>query len=388
MNTWIEFTPKQKKEAKINTKRYFKFGIVSLSFMFFTLSVMAGSPDLRTQDDTVKTPDVAENIPTINGDSTDACWSDVEWQEIDQVWIPWGGSVEADDYTGRYKILWSSTENLLYFLVEITDDVFVDGYVFGPGDYYNYDIVEVFIDEDKSGGVHNYEDTENAFAYHIVVDAPEEGEVNNDFVVCDMTGPVTTVNYASHFPELAMKKTGNQYTWEFSLAVYDDTYDNSNPEASRVDLSEGKITGLSLAYCDNDDPEEEPKTRDNFFGSVWVPENEYNDHWINADGFGTIELTGGAGIDDEPGTPGISFLSYPNPFADKAFIEFNLSKSSMVTIDVLNILGQSIDTVVEDRFQGGKHTVEWTPIDIPSGIYFCRMQTDSFAGTKKLLIIR
>jgi hypothetical protein len=360
--------------------------------MFFTLSVMAWTPHLRTQDDTVKTPDVGGNIPTIDGDSIDACWSDVKWQTIDQVWIPWGGSVEASDYTGKYKIVWSSEQNVLYFLVEITDDIFVDGYVFGPGDYYQYDIVEVFIDEDKSGGVHNYEvggvNAENAFAYHIVVDAPEDGEVNNDFVVCDMAGNTYTVNYADHFPELAMKKTGDRYTWEFSLAVYDDTYDNGNPEASRVELSAGKITGLSLAYCDNDSINEEPKTRDNFFGSVWVPEDEYNDHWINADGFGTIKLTSDAGIEDNSFVPGISFLNYPNPFTDKTFIEFDLPKSAKVTIDVLNILGQSVDTVVETRFQGGRHTVEWTPKDIPSGIYFCRMQAASYIGTKKLLIIR
>jgi len=357
--------------------------------MIFTLSVTAENPNLRIQDDTVKTPDVAENTPTLNGDSIDACWAEVDWQTIDQVWIPWGGSVEAEDYTGRYKIVWSSTENVLYFLVEITDDVFVDGYVFGPGDYYNYDIVEVFIDEDKSGGIHNYEtggvNAENAFAYHIVVDAPEDGEVNNDFVVCDMAGNTYTVNYAGHFPDLAMKKTGNQYTWEFSLAVYDDTYDNSNPENSRVDLSEGKIIGLSLAYCDNDAPDLE---RDNFFGSVEVSHADSNDHWINADGFGTIELTGDAGIDADPIATGISFLSYPNPFADKTFIEFELPKSSKVTIDILNILGQSVDTVIEASFQRGRHTVEWAPEGIPSGIYFCRMQTASFTDAKKLLIIR
>jgi hypothetical protein len=369
-------------------RQYFKFVRVFCFLIFFSVSVIAESPHIRVQDDTVKTPDV-ENIPTIDGLSDDACWGNVEWQEIDQVWIPWGGSVEADDYTGQYKIVWSSTENVLYFLVEITDDVFVDGYVFGPGDYYQYDIVEVFIDEDKSGGVHNYEDTENAFAYHIVVDAPEDGEVNNDFVVCDMTGPGSTVNYASHFPELAMRKDGNQYTWEFSLAVYADSFNIGNPEESRVDLSEGKISGLSLAYCDNDSINEEPKTRDNFFGSVEVPEDEYNDHWINADGFGTIELIDeSGGIDDNYETPGISFLSYPNPFEDKTIIEFQLPKSSKVTIDILNVLGQTVDTVIEARFTRGKHTVQWIPKDISSGIYFCRMQTNSFRGTKKLLIIK
>jgi len=376
----------------LSIRQYLKFVSVFFFLMFFSISGLAESSGIRAQDDTVKAPNV-ENIPTIDGLSDDACWGVVNWQSIDQVWIPWGGSVGADDYTGQYKVVWSSTENVLYFLVDITDDVFVDGYEYPDGDYYQHDIVEVFIDEDKSGGVHNYEgvgvNAENAFAYHIVVDAPEDGEVNNDFVVCDMTGPGTTVNYAGHFPELAMRKDGNQYTWEFSLAVYDSSYDNGDPEASRVDLSEGKISGLSLAYCDNDSINEEPKTRDNFFGSVEVPEDEYNDHWINADGFGTIKLIGeSGGIEDDSETPEISFLNYPNPFEDKTIIEFNLPKSSNVTIDILNILGQTVDTVTEARYGRGKHTVEWTPEDIPSGIYFCRMQTNSFRGTKKLLIIR
>jgi hypothetical protein len=185
-----------------------------------------------------------------------------------------------------------------------------------------------------------------------------------------------------------MRKDGNQYTWEFSLAVYDSSYDNGDPEASRVDLSEGKISGLSLAYCDNDSINEEPKIRDNFFGSVWVPEAEYNNHWINADGFGTIELIGGAGIEDNLEDSEISFLNYPNPFEDKTVIEFELAKSSKVTIDVLNVLGQTVDTVIEARFGAGRHTVEWTPEGVPAGIYFCRMQTNSFRDTKKLLIIK
>jgi hypothetical protein len=380
------------KGVNVFNRSHFNFRIIGLFFIFFTFSVMAQSPQLRVQDDTVKAPDVS-TIPTIDGQGDDACWGEVEWQEIDQVWIPWGGSVGADDYTGEYKLVYSEAENLLYFLVQIDDDVFVDGYVFGPGDYYQYDIVEVFIDEDKSGGVHNYEgsgvNAENAFAYHIVVDAPEDGEVNSDFVVCDMTGPGTTVNYASHFPELAMRKDDNRYTWEFSLAVYDSSYDNGDPEASRVDLSEDKIIGLSLAYCDNDSINEDPKIRDNFFGSVWVPEAEYNNHWINADGFGTVRLiSDGSGIEDDLIPQGISFLNYPNLFGDKTIIEFTLPQSSDVKVDVLNILGQPVDTIIKARFNRGRHTVEWTPENIPSGIYFCRMQANSFEDIRKIMIIK
>ena len=135
--------------------------------------------------------------------------------------------------------------------------------------------------------------SENAFSYHIAIDAPEEGDTASSFVACDLDGTdwgnSIVMDYAGHFPELAMKKTGNVYRYEFSLRVYDDTYDDADPEASRVSLLPDKLLGMSVAYCDNDQADGE---RDNFFGSVWVPEEAYNDHWMNADGFGTLRLVG------------------------------------------------------------------------------------------------
>jgi hypothetical protein len=369
-------------------RRYFKFEIVFFVFIFFTISAISQDVRLRTQDDTVRAPNVG-SVPTIDGHSDDSCWGLVEWQEIDQVWIPWNGSVGAGDYTGQYKVVWSSVENLLYFVVEVTDDVFIDGYVFPNGGYHNFDVVELFIDEDKSGGLHRIdqgsENAENAFAYHIMVDAPADGDTTTDFVVCDNAGFWEIVDRAGHFPDLAMRKNGDQYIWEFSLAVYADTFDSGDPEASRVDLTEGKIMGLSMAYCDNDAPD---GVRDNFFGSVEVAHADSNNHWINADGFGTLELVGESGIEDELVNSEISFISYPNPFQDKTIIEFELAGSSKVKIDVLNVLGQSVAKVTEARFKAGRHTVEWTSEGIPAGIYFCRMEANSFKSIKRLLIIK
>jgi hypothetical protein len=370
-------------------KWFIKLEIVICIFVFLASPVRGESSKLRVQEDTVRTPDV-ETVPVIDGQGDDACWTGANWQTIDQVWIPYGGSVGSDDYTGQYKIVWSSAENVLYFLVQVNDDAFIDGYEYPGGGYYNYDIVEVFIDEDKSGGPHIFDgagsNAENAFSYHVVVDAPEDGEINSDFVVCDLGGYYEIRNYAGHFPQLAMRKDGNQYTWEFSLAVYDDTYDHSDPEASRVTLTEDKIIGLSLAYCDNDADDGD---RDNFFGSVWVPAEEFNSHWENADGYGTIKLIGeGSGIEDDPINPGISFTNYPNLFADKTIIEFNLTESSEVKIDVLNLLGQPVDTVVKAKFGRGSHTLQWSAEDMPCGIYFFRMQTTTFKDIKKILIIK
>lgn len=249
-------------------------------------------------------------IPVIDGIETDDCWRNVRPQPIDQMWIPYGGAAASNDFQGSYKVLWSAETNLLYFNVIITDDAFVDGYRYDSdpkkGDfYYNFDMLEVFVDEDMSGGFHVFDGTGddvplwgsssmNAFAYHMILDAPADRATARTVTACDLAGKswddYTIANYASHLRSFAMRKAGNTYVWEFSLAVYSDAYDPVHPERSRSMLTNGKRLGLSLAYCDNDDVNETPKERDNFFGSVFVPKEANNDHWKNANGFRKAKL--------------------------------------------------------------------------------------------------
>ena len=245
--------------------------------------------------------DNTDNAPVIDGEDSDDCWANATLHQINNTWIEWGVPVDSSDFYGIYKTYWSKKTNLIYFYVEITDDAFIDGYNYPDDNYPNFDIVEIFIDENRSGGLHVFDDnptwgmnSENAFSYHLAVNSPSDGGTVSDFVACDIDGTdwgnKTIMDYASHFPNLVMKKDGNKYKWEFSLKVYNDTYDNNNPEASRVILDENKVMGISIAYCDNDQPDGQ---RDNFFGSVWVSEDAYNDHWMNADDFGLLRLTAG-----------------------------------------------------------------------------------------------
>jgi hypothetical protein len=277
---------------------------VSLLFLHCHTAFLQQSP---VQDNPVLAPDVAV-LPVIDGIGNDSCWQNAPWQSIAQVWIPYGAKVDSNDYSGRYKVVWSSTTNLLYFLVEVTDNVFVDGFIPGvTADIYNFDIVEVFLDENKSGGLHVFDgagsvgrelgaNAENAFAYHIYADFPKEGQVTTKCYVYDLAGTswsdAKSMNYISHLPTFALRKTGNKAVWEFSLIVYNDTYEDtmSKKDSARARLHAGKVMGLSLAYCDNDKPDVNPKTRDKFFGSVWVPAAAYNDHWKNADYFGRVKL--------------------------------------------------------------------------------------------------
>lgn len=278
-----------------------------ISIVFFSLVPSLTLSQTRlVQDNPVLAPDAAV-LPLIDGIGNDSCWQHIPWQSISQVWIPYGAKLDTDDYSGRYKVVWSSKTNLLYFLIEVRDSVFVDGFKAGEtADIYNYDITEVFIDENKSGGLHVFDgqdsvgrewgtNAQNAFAYHIYADFPKEGEVTTKCYVYDLAGTswsdAKSMNYSSHFPSFALRKTGHKAVWEFSLIVYNDTYKDtmSHKEDARSILYAGKVMGLSVAYCDNDHPKKNPKVRDYMFGSVWEP-SPGNFHWMNADYFGTLKL--------------------------------------------------------------------------------------------------
>ncbi len=349
--------------------------------------------------------------PTIDGIGDDSCWQAAKWQSIGKVWIPFNGSVSDSDYTGRYKVMWSSVTNLLYFLIEIHDDVFVDGYV--PSQYggcYNYDISEVFIDENHSGGKHRFDgattNAENAFAYHMYAAYPADGEVNTSPYIEDMVGTQANskwIDHASHFPEFALRKTGNTAVREFSLIVYDDTYTEENKEAARIELTAGKVMGLSVAYCDNDHPEINPKVRDNMYGSVVEP-YPGNLHYINADYFGTAELTDdqGTGINSAEVIPNKYRLyqNYPNPFNPTTVISCQIPRASHVTLKIYDILGREITTLVNEEKNAGSYKVKFDARSygsnmLTSGIYFYRIAIHSeksnagnFSETRKMMLMK
>jgi len=99
--------------------------------------------------------------------------------------------------------------------------------------------------------------------------------------------------------------------------------------------------------------------------------------------------------------------NFPNPFNPETTIQFEVqntefgiypSKSSSkafqrVTIDIFNIKGQRVRTLVNDEFEHGKHSVVWNGTDdkgdsVNSGIYFYRMNSAGFSVTKKMMMIK
>lgn len=357
----------------------FKNLLTATLTLFVTVTFIQA--EIYPREDTLYIPE-ALILPEIDGLTEDEAWELIDWQPIDHTWIPWGQEIAPSIFQGKFKVTWSSQTNLLYFLVDIHDDVFVDGYEFPNSGYPDFDIVEVFIDEDRSGGPHVWDDylwdgnsrtscptcnAENAFSYHLAANAPQEGEVQNNFYALDIAGTNwgTIRDYASHFPEFALRKNGDNYIWEFSMIVHNDTYDHNNQSASEVTLYVGKVMGLTMAYCNNDTP---GTTRDHFFGSVNVPQANYNDHWINADWFGVAKLT------ENPSTS-IPSAELQEATKTRVFtanqqlhIHINSPFNESIHIRVVNILGSEVFShsaqKSSENWNASFHTE-----NLPKGIY-------------------
>jgi len=80
--------------------------------------------------------------------------------------------------------------------------------------------------------------------------------------------------------------------------------------------------------------------------------------------------------------------NYPNPFNPVTEISFNLPEAAEVTLDVYNILGQRVTTLVDGFLEAGTHTVEWNASTYSSGIYFSRIRTENYMDTRKMILLK
>lgn len=314
--------------------------LILLSFLFlFQLS----APVSAIVGDSINVPRVI-TPPVIDGAGTDLCWDSAAWNPMPYVWIPYNQTIFASDFTGRFKTVWNEEQNLMYFLFEITDDIFVNGYVFSEsnGKYYLYDVVEIFIDENHSGGIH--ETNNNAYAYHITA-----GNTSVEYDAIDMWGN-TRVNNRSHLPEFKRVQNEDLHTWEFSLMVLNDSYTPSDvPENFKSTLYKDKEMGFSAAYCDDDHSASNPQ-RDHFIASKYQTLTESNNSYINASIFGFMKL-----VDQPTSNPATGKTSedyntpqvkiFPNPVSDFAKLSFTNSYTGTVDISIFNSTGQLIKNV-------------------------------------------
>lgn len=107
----------------------------------------------------------------------------------------------------------------------------------------------------------------------------------------------------------------------------------------------------------------------------------------------TIAVDHMAPVDGAP-TPLTRLVgAWPNPFNPRTAIAFELGEAAHCRLDVFDLHGAKVAQLVDDDLPAGPHAVTWQALDargnpLPSGVYFASLRVESYAETRKLMLVR
>ncbi|WP_371378592.1 sugar-binding protein [Thalassotalea aquiviva] len=223
--------------------------------LFASLALLNPCTSLLASTEPVTYVYKANEAMTIDGQLTETVWQNTPWLPIDKPII--GGMPDANDFQGRYKLSWD--QQYLYLAAEIKDNILFDQHRDPTYMYWDDDCLEIFVDEDNSGGDHQF--NFNAFAYHIGLDnqvadiGPNLADGSTNFIL--LNDHIKSAWKAQHGQE-------NTLHWEVAIAIYDDTFALNKADNKPVTLTADKTLGFMLAYCDNDGSQ----YREHFIGNL------------------------------------------------------------------------------------------------------------------------
>jgi len=140
-------------------------------------------------------------------------------------------------------------------------------------------------------------------------------------------------------------------------------------------------------------------------GASWTNKNQGIKTWINSfASIGTNVFIGtyGASVYRRPlseiiGIKNISFeipngfslsQNYPNPFNPTTNIEFSLPEKSFVKLKVFDIAGKEVAKLVNENLSAGTFRYEFNAENLPSGIYFYKLETEKFSNAKRMILLK
>jgi pimeloyl-ACP methyl ester carboxylesterase len=80
--------------------------------------------------------------------------------------------------------------------------------------------------------------------------------------------------------------------------------------------------------------------------------------------------------------------NHPNPFNPLTEISFSLPAASHVKLEIFNIVGQKVATLIDGQLEPGEHTIQWDGTDAASGVYFYRITAGEYTETKKMSLLK
>ncbi|MCI0495348.1 T9SS type A sorting domain-containing protein, partial [candidate division KSB1 bacterium] len=135
---------------------------------------------------------------------------------------------------------------------------------------------------------------------------------------------------------------------------------------------------------------------------VWADTRNYGQGYdIYGSIHDLIKITPVIHADDQTNTLAGSYLEriYPNPFNTSTTIKFFIINDAMIHLEIYNIMGKKVRTLLADQKPAGHYEVQWDGTDelkqsVASGIYFCRLQastnqsSEAVVQVRKLMLLR
>lgn len=97
------------------------------------------------------------------------------------------------------------------------------------------------------------------------------------------------------------------------------------------------------------------------------------------------------GVKQNEGVAPKTFLlcqNYPNPFNPSTIINYQIPTNALVVLKVFDVLGRDVQTLVNERQSAGSHFLRFNASNLPSGVYFYRLEAGTYHDTKKLLLLK
>jgi len=132
------------------------------------------------------------------------------------------------------------------------------------------------------------------------------------------------------------------------------------------------------------------------YDGVYCPPADPAIRMTNPIWFVTFDSAGGKIVPGavQPGVEEAAQAAYaleqnaPNPFNPTTTIGFTLAKAGDVTIDVYNVAGQKVNTLMNDFMEAGSHSVVWDASGFSAGVYFYTIKSGDFSRTMKMTLLK
>jgi len=350
----------------------------SVSYYYAVVCVDAAGNRSELGASTSSITNTAQGIPTISLDVPENFVADgdmSEWEGVMPFVInPTTGHVAAgtvdgdDDLTGTVYL--AIDDDYLYFAADVIDD----SYSFGDGDWWNQDALQFFI------GLYDWRGPK-----HSTISRGDEP----DYIL--YANESTLQLDISNGGSLAAPGSDDYY------------FEGFNPDYA----TEGRISLDALAAANNDerfhpvngmriplDIYFHDQDNGSWEGNIGFSHLSTDQQWNNP-GEWAFTWIGDAsvvsGVDDEHSLVADEFVlypNYPNPFNPETNIRFSLPEDQIVTLNIYNMTGQLVESLVNERRSAGVHSVHWNASGVASGVYLYQLQVGGRFLTQKMILMK